>query len=55
MSETLNQVLARLGYVTAPDGCPWRVGKVIKLDGVQVFVGDASEVWAWLRKTGQIP
>lgn len=50
-SMPLNDVLAALGYTTAPLQFQ---GKSIIRNGVTVFAGTAGEVWAWLRETRQI-
>lgn len=43
---TINETLAASGYTTAPRD---NGRKAILLDGVEVFVGRAHEVWAWLE------
>lgn len=56
-SMSLNDVLAELGYTTAPSERSILVYLGVKriiLGGVDVFIGNACEVWAWLRKTRQI-
>ena len=47
---TLNEVLALLGYTTAPE---LYGAKHIIRDGFTAFVGNAGAVWKWLRKSGQ--
>jgi len=49
---TLHEVLAALGYTTAPAGHYRR--HIIDADGVTVYTGAAHQVWWWLRETGQI-
>jgi hypothetical protein len=49
---TLSEVLAALGYTTAPAGHYRK--HVIDADGVTVYTGRAHQVWAWLRDTEQI-
>lgn len=48
---TLNDVLSCLSYTTLPG--PFHSKEILR-DGVPVFCGRAREVWAWLRKTGQL-
>lgn len=48
----LNQVLRALELRTEPHRLA-RHKRIIDADGCQVFVGDASAVWSWLRATGR--
>lgn len=51
---TLHEVLAALGYTTAPrDREIWQ-GKKILRGSVLAHQGTADETWTWLRRTGQI-
>ena len=43
---TLNQTLAAMGLTTSPTG---QCEKIILRDGVEVFQGSASDVWAWIK------
>jgi len=49
---TLHEVLAALGYTTAPAEHYRR--HIIDADGVTVYTGAAHQVWLWLRETEQI-
>lgn len=50
-AATLHEQLIALGMNTTPAG---RGKKNILQHGACIFTGRASEVWAWLRKTGRI-
>lgn len=51
-SETLNQVLSRLGYTTSNGATQY--AKLIWRDGKLAFSGTADDVWRWLRETEQV-
>ncbi len=52
---SLNDTLASLGLTTKPATGEFNAySKEIRRNGVTLFVGDAREVWAWLRAKGLI-
>lgn len=52
---SLNDTLANLGLTTKPATCEFNIySKEIRRNGVTLFVGDAREVWTWLRAKGLV-